>query len=167
MSGASNNYRAMSASTFAVAAAIRKARALLRTEGKRLYESEPFVDYVPQSLQSLLLGHLGYHRAELEDPFQLRRGLYSRAQQVAYPYGRPSAMIDAIPASRNVLNRMDILWNLGSGAAEKLMLIASASLPFSSESEIYYSVALERSPMTFARANSLRLLECLPVMHSQ
>jgi hypothetical protein len=139
LEGKSTDFKAMSATVFAVAVAMGKVGVKLRTEGQRSYESEPFVHYV-ESNNGLDMSLLDHHSSEYNDPFCLKRGIGSRAQQIAYPRNDPSSMIHAIPAGRRTITKMIRCWDLGSNAASKMHFHAEAQLPYSNESEIYYVV---------------------------
>jgi hypothetical protein len=137
LKGKSNNYSAMSAMVFAVAVAIGKAGVKLRTDGTRSYESEPFVRY---SESRLNISVVDRHPNEAGEPFHLKHGTISKTRQIAYPRDEPSSMIHAIPASRPTITKMIHSWDLGSRAASKMKLHAEAQLPFSRESEVYYTL---------------------------
>ena len=143
MEGKSNTFRALSAMTFAVADSIRQAKVKLRTKGERTYETEPLVLYVQEGGVDQTSGIPWIrHYSEYDDPFKLKRGIESKAQQIAYACNEPMTMIDTVPTSRKVTNRMEVCWKAGSDAAKKLKLYGEAQLPFPAESEIYYLLDL-------------------------
>jgi hypothetical protein len=139
MKGESNAFEAFSVDTFAVAAALQATGVLLRTEGQRGYETEPFVTYCDKS-DPVDIGLSKHHPSEYEDPLRLRRGKRRIVQQVSYPHREPSAMIHSILVHRDILNKMETFWKLGSDAAKSFQLVGEAQLPFTAKSEIYYKL---------------------------
>ena len=138
MADRGNDISIVSVGVYSIMEAIRKAGVFLSTDGKRRYEGEPMVRYVENDA----LFDAFKDPQELKDPFNAKRGLQTRAQQVSYPRGQPEAMIDALRLNRDVLNKMEEFWTRGSRAAEKVQLIptSEATLPFGPESDIYYSL---------------------------
>lgn len=49
-------------------------------------------------------------------------------------------MINAVQASRQTLNQMKHMWELGSRAAARVRLVAAADLPYNPEQEPYYQL---------------------------
>lgn len=154
MEGKTHNFKALSATVFGIANAMQLAGILLKTDAHqtydRIYETEPIVRYVDYDVegkysedrkaQLKVEDFSSIHLSILDVPLGMPGGMQSRAQLITYPRGRPSAMIDAIPAEEAVINRMALLWQLGVKAAKGMRLQARADLPFSSASEIYYEV---------------------------
>lgn len=136
MAGQGHDLSIVSATVFSIAESMRKSGVHLRTGGERRYESEPIVRYVKTS------GPVDTFQdpLEMEDPFQSRKGLQLRAQQVSFPMNHPEYMIDAMTLKRPVLNRMEMFWTMGCEAAEKMKLTPTPepNLPFGPESDIYY-----------------------------
>jgi hypothetical protein len=139
LAGEHGIFKAVSVMVFAVAKGLQKAGVSIRTDGERVYESEPLVSY--EKKDELLgpftdLGTGG-------DPSHFKRGIGNRAQQIAYPRESPSTMIHAISvgsSGRRRVLEMTQFWNLGEQAASKMILNAEAQLPYSAESEIYYTL---------------------------
>ena len=131
----------VSATVFSIAESMRKAGVHIRTGGERRYESEPIVRYVQ------ILGPIDTFKDPLEtgNPFQARKGLQVRAQQVSFPMNHPDYMIDAMTLKRPVLNRMEMFWTMGCEAAEKMKLTPTPEplLPFGPDSDIYYVLDVE------------------------
>ena len=144
LQGESPDFRAISATTVAVADSLRKAGVHLRTRGERRYESEPMVSYVKESYRSM-----NFRLENHNSLFGPRDNLIIRAQQVSYPRGGPQTMIDTIPVKRDVINEMDRLWMAGSSSAESIKLRAEAKWPASSESEVNYF--MEDSDESFSK----------------
>lgn len=152
----SHTFECISATVFAIAGALQQAGILLRIDGSREYETEPLVLYTQNSGTS-------EHTPTMRDPgrngerFRLAKGIGSRAQLVAYPRDCPEAMINTIPVSRPVINRMFACWKLGAKAAEGVRLRASAQMPFVPSSEVYYHVD-DDDPETSSFDSDLTLL---------
>jgi hypothetical protein len=139
MEGKTNSFQCLSATVFSMAAGLEHVGILLRTEGSRKYETEPFVTYAGQR------GPLDYffskhHSAECDDPYRLARGIRSRAQVISFPTEKPESMIDTLLVPRDVTNRMTKMWELGSQAASSVSVHPSAQGPFEPSSEVYYSI---------------------------
>lgn len=128
----------VSATVFSIAESMRKSGVHLRTSGERRYESEPIVRYVhnPGPIDTF------QNQVEMEDPFQARKGLQVRAQQVSFLVNHPNFMIDAMTLERQVLNEMEMFWTMGRKAAETVKLIPTPEpkLPFGPESDVYYAL---------------------------
>ena len=126
----------VSATVFSIAESMRKSGVHLRTDGERRYESEPIVRYVhnPGPIDTFR------HPIEMEDPFQARKGLRVKAQQVSFPMNYPNYMIDAMTLERRILNEVEMFWTMGRKAAETVKLIPTPEpkLPFGLESDVYY-----------------------------
>jgi len=136
LKGTSNNFSVMSAIVFAVADAIGKTGVKLSTDGRRSYEAEPVIVY-SSSLSNLQ--EIDGNPVEGRENIRREYSEVGRAQQIAYPRGKPSSMIHSVPASRQTINSMIEFWELGSNAASKMKLGATAHLPFiSGETDVYF-----------------------------
>ncbi|KAK4695415.1 hypothetical protein P7C71_g2334, partial [Lecanoromycetidae sp. Uapishka_2] len=136
MADKGNELNIVSSIVYSIADWMRSAGVHLNAGGERCYESEPVVKYVKSH------GPIDIFKdpTEMADSLHARKGVHTRAQQVSYPVGHPEAMIDATPMKRDVLNRMDMLWTMGSKAAEQMRLVPTmeSKLPFGPESDIHY-----------------------------
>jgi hypothetical protein len=104
-----------------------------------------------------------YYNAD--NPQNVRRTIQLRAQQIAYPYNKPEAMIETVPLPRNVRNEMEVLWELGANAAAKMKLATSALTPFTSVSDIEYAMESYDVPTSeFDTALSLLAGHAFPVV---
>lgn len=141
MAGQGHDLSIVSATVFSIAESMHKAGVHLSTGGERRYESEPIVRYVQTAgpIDTFM------DPLEMEDPFQARKDLQLRAQQVSFPMNHPEYMIDATTLKRPVLNRMEMFWTMGCKAAEKMKLTPTPEpkLPFGPESDIYYVLDVE------------------------
>lgn len=131
-----NATRVVSATVFSTAEWLRKAGLHIKTEGERLYETEPIV-FFEKKLQSLG-GFLEI--SGICDRTSPSRGFQSRAQQISFRRGQAKTMVDTIPVERPVSNMMKVFWDLGEEAAVDMKLVAGAVWPFSPTSEIYYTL---------------------------
>lgn len=136
MDGKTHTFMCISATVFSLASAFRNAGIQIRTEGVRAYETEPVINYAARG-QTLLDATL---LESVDDPLGLVRGIRSRAQIISFPFDKPEAMIDTIEVPRDVTNRMAMLWERGSIAAAGFHIHASANTPFTSSSEVSYSI---------------------------
>ncbi|CZT08334.1 uncharacterized protein RAG0_13444 [Rhynchosporium agropyri] len=127
LKGDSYDFQAVSVIVFAVAVGIGKAKVKIRTEGSRIYETEPVVQYIESGRLNIAIHSVSESH-----------GIGSAAQQISYPRGNPHEMIESIRTSRTTHNRMSHLWDLGSKAASKIYLVAEAEFPYTQDSEIYY-----------------------------
>lgn len=134
----SRSFSCISATTFAVARSIERSGITIGTRGGRTFETQFIVSYVSDSATLALSGTERYHPDEYVDPLKLQRGITNRAQMVSYPMGAPEAMVQAVRASRETINRMKHMWELGARAADKMLLVAGADLPYSADQEFYY-----------------------------
>jgi len=125
-----NHFRAIPIDVYALAAGLKAVGVFLKLDGPRKSENETIVEYCSESTSSDAT-LIPWNSAPSSTP---------RVAQVSYPLRKPKAMIESIPASRQVLNRMGFLWDLGSQAAENLRLVAQSETPFENRSEIWYSV---------------------------
>ena len=136
MADQGHDFSLVSATVFSIAESMRKSGVHLGTNGERRYESEPIVRYVhnPGPIDTF------QHPVEMEDPFQARKGLRIRAQQVSFPMNYPNYMIDAMTLERPILNEVEMFWTMGRKAAEMVKLIPTPEpkLPFGPESDVYY-----------------------------
>ncbi|ORX98034.1 hypothetical protein BCR34DRAFT_593320 [Clohesyomyces aquaticus] len=120
-----NDFRAIPVDVYALAAGFKAVGVGLKLDGPRNRENEIIVEYCTESISS---------------PRSLGTGNMVRAAQVSYPLRNPKAMIQSIPAKRQVLNRMGLLWDRGCQAAEKFVLVAESEMPVEKSSEIFYRV---------------------------
>ena len=131
----------LSATVFSIAESMSKAGVHLSTGGERRYESEPIVRYVQMPGPVDVFKHL----LEIEDSFQVRKGLQLRAQQVSFLKDHPEDMIEAMTVNRDVHNKMEKFWKMGCEAAYKMKLIPTLEpeLPFGPDSDIHYVLDVE------------------------
>ena len=136
MADKGNELNIISPTVYSIAESMRKAGVHLNTGEERRYESEPVVKWVKSSEPVDIFKD----PMEMADPFHATKGRLTRAQQISFPVGHPENMIDTIPAKRDVLNRMEMLWTMGSKAAAKMRLkpTSEPTLPFSPDSDIHY-----------------------------
>ncbi|KAK9773987.1 putative Heterokaryon incompatibility domain-containing protein [Seiridium cardinale] len=138
-SGIGPSFTCISAATFAAARAIEKAGIFIHTTERSLGLEGPLhVLYLTDKSQ--WQSWTSHHPHEHQGPFDLQRGLVSRAQMISYPVGKPESMIKAMQAKRETLNQMAQFWEYGKRAAGKFCLRAKASLPYTRENEFYYEL---------------------------
>jgi len=144
MAGDTNHLDIFSPSVYAVACSLgRKQGGLhLGIHGNGLYESEPVVSFVRegQTPGSFLGTQI------TDDSLGVRRVLYNKVQQVAYPKDYPQYMIDTVPVDRKVTNIMEEMWSWGEKAAKSMKLSPTASSELTSDADVEYF--LENSSAT-------------------
>jgi hypothetical protein len=151
MAGDTNDLDIFSPSVYAVAYSLGKKQAGLHlgTHGKRLYESEPVVSFVREArITGVFLG-----TQIADDSLGVRRVLYNRVQQVAYPKDCPQYMIDTVPVTRPVTNIMTEMWSRGEKAAESMKLSPTANSELTRDSDVEY--VLESSLATTKRFDAM------------
>jgi hypothetical protein len=155
-------FRTFSMMVYLLAAALERVGVHISTEGRRTYETQPLVHYAEPGVNSIQ-DPIWYYNTD--NPQNARRTVQLRAQQIAYPYNKPEAMIETVPLPRNVRNDMELLWELGANAGAKVKLTASALTPFTSASDIDYTVESFDIPTSkFDTALSLLAGHAFPVV---
>ncbi|RAR03454.1 hypothetical protein DDE82_005118 [Stemphylium lycopersici] len=129
--GDAGEFSAMSAITFSIAEALRKAKLDLCTDGNPTRETQACVAYHPEGQ---LLG--GPKRGKTVVP----RGLGFRPIQISWPRENPASMIEALGVSRDLANQMHQAWSRGRDAAEELTLIGGADGSYGYTNEVYYTL---------------------------
>jgi hypothetical protein len=134
LEGESQQFHLVSATNYALVEAMKQAGVHVSTVDERRYEGEPVVKYLGDPRQDISLrGDFSISHFDQDSPLPM-------AQIVAYPRGSPKSMIEAIAVSRDAQNKMDQLWDMGVEAARQIKLEAEATLPYSTSSDIEYSL---------------------------
>jgi len=142
MGNTSSNFTYFSVATYSMAKALESCKIYIKTGEKGSCEGLLFVNYAPDSFSPDLRvasekGKRLYHRT-----------IESQAQIVSLPSGDSKSMVQAARASRPTTNRMECLWYLGAKAAQGMSFLCTAEYPYSTNSQVQYSLGENWDPDT-------------------
>jgi hypothetical protein len=124
-------FHTMSPITFSIAEAWRKVKLDVCTDGSPVRENQACITYFHEGH---FLGALGSGITTAP------RGLGSRPLQISWPRDKPETMIDVLGVGRAMEGTMYQAWKYGIDAADELKLLGGADGPYSSTTEVYYTL---------------------------